>query len=256
MASGGLDHRRACQSLSSPTCFVSSLWPSLPRWARPPSRGLFTTRPLLLTLPLGGFCLWWLYGRLKTEPVRIPDEGTYHGTHYGLACLGLAILVGLQLALQYHLHVGQATTHGSSMIPLESLPNSLGPWHGRPHPEAAKIADQATFADETLTRIYTDDHGNAVALYLVSSSIGRDREHHPEICLRDAGAPANCRRGGCRSPSAPGRPALRLPAGPVAAHHGLLLALHPSPVAAGAESTPVALPPPAGAVRVSACKFR
>ena len=37
-----------------------------------------------------------------------------------------------------------------------------------------------------LVRAYSDNQGHAAAVYCVFSATGRDRLHHPEVCLRDA----------------------------------------------------------------------
>jgi EpsI family protein len=70
---------------------------------------------------------------------------------------------------------------------LDELPWQLGPWRGQTHPEADQVRKQADFADAVLVRTYVNKQGHAAAVYIVFSSTGKDRLHHPEICLRDAG---------------------------------------------------------------------
>ena len=55
------------------------------------------------------------------------------------------------------------------------------------HPEEARVKVQAgEFADASLLRAYISGR-HAAAVYIVFSATGRDRLHHPDICLRDAG---------------------------------------------------------------------
>jgi EpsI family protein len=150
--------------------------------------GVFHDTPLILSLPLGALALWYAYCRLKStftakDEATIPP-GPLQCTVYRpfLSCLGALVL--LQVILQVHLRSAPSTSPVMTFS-LAAIPDQLGPWRGQSHPEASKLAAQATFADETLTRIYSDDRGHAVAVYLVFSQTGRDREHHPDICLRD-----------------------------------------------------------------------
>src|SRR5206468_3760035 len=65
-----------------------------------------------------------------------------------LACLGLAVLSCLQLGLQWHLGAAPETLASGPPVVLDAFPGTLGPWQGRPHPEARQIAEQAAFADQ------------------------------------------------------------------------------------------------------------
>jgi exosortase len=148
-------------------------------------QGSLHDAPLLFTIPLGGFCLWCVFCQLQTAPVSLPTAIPKQTLFYGTPCVALAIIVVLQIGLLIHLHSASGSTSAMPIIDLNALPMSLGKWQGQPHPEAAEVAAQADFADATLTRVYSTKR-HAVALYLVHSRTGRDREHHPEICLRDA----------------------------------------------------------------------
>jgi hypothetical protein len=105
-----------------------------------------------------------------------------------------------QLALQAHLAGG--VSHPALRRPLHdfplTLPNpqtgesdsnpvSLRAWLGTDQPESATLSAQFTFADELIARFYRlADAPIGARLYAVYSQRGLDREHHPEICMRDA----------------------------------------------------------------------
>ncbi|MFO0813850.1 MAG: exosortase/archaeosortase family protein [Gemmatales bacterium] len=160
----------------------------LARWLGPASiQGMLHDAPLLLTLPIGGLCLWLLYSNLqiagkclsetsivsKPAPILIP-------------AVALTMLLVLQFFLQKHLAAG-FQYHQAARPALDELPWQLGRWKGMSHPEEAQVKHKANeFADATLLRTYASG-SQAAAVYLVYSATGRDRLHHPDICLRDAG---------------------------------------------------------------------
>lgn len=156
-------------------------------------QGTVHDMPLLLTLPLGAMLLWIGYINLQIpledSPLNARDDcsGKHHRAPWASHLPGLVLLVFLQLGLQAHLQSAQRSQPLLDSLTLEPLPWKLGSWVGADHPEAARVAQQASFADVTLTRAYVDSTGRTLALYIVYSKTGRDREHHPEICLRDAG---------------------------------------------------------------------
>ncbi len=112
-----------------------------------------------------------------------------------VCCLALA--VAAQWALWRHLEGPNPAPPPSlraalADVPLTLLPDEDGPaWRGGEHPLRAALAKQVPFADEFIYRVYQPGRsGPAVALYAVYSQQGKDRKHHPEVCMRDAaGAP-------------------------------------------------------------------
>jgi len=154
-------------------------------------QGLLHDVPLLMTLPLGGLMLWWCYSRLNGHTsVTLTELSPLSPSHAARSCwlsVGvITLLILLQLSLQHHLH-SSVNEQPVVDFSFNELPWQLGTWKGQPHPETDKVTQQADFADAVTLRTYTDNLGHAAAVYLVFSATGRDRLHHPEICLRDAG---------------------------------------------------------------------
>jgi exosortase len=157
--------------------------------------GAFHGLPLLVTLPLGAGLLWWCFVRLsqhervhrqETTDSVSPLHGAVRPGSWGLLLVAAGLAVFLQILLQKQLNSAEESIPVVQPAFLEQLPLNLGEWRGQGHPEAQQVADQSSYADASLTRAYVDARGNAAALYVVFSRTGRDRDHHPEICLRDA----------------------------------------------------------------------
>lgn len=154
-------------------------------------QGVLHDLPLLLTLPLGGLMLWWCYRQLQSHEIAVfteimPPSTMTHSQPTWLPIGILSLLIILQISLAAHLNHSN-TGPPVTQFSFTELPWQLGPWHGQPHPEADKAAQVVDFADALTMRAYSDGKGHAAAVYLVFSATGRDRLHHPEICLRDAG---------------------------------------------------------------------
>lgn len=170
-------------------------------------QGILHDAPLLVTLPLGGILLWWCFrllnreGEASTEPARFEH---YNPNQSSMLVLGLlTLLIGFQFILNRHLH--QADTLPTvTQFSFKELTWQLGPWKGQPHPEAAKAAQVVDFADALTMRAYFDNKGHAATVYLVFSATGRDRLHHPEICLRDAGGAIELKHDRLTVPLQPG----------------------------------------------------
>ncbi len=147
--------------------------------------------PLLITLPLGSLMLWWCYCRLNEHTsVTLIEASTESPSSTAPSCWlpisALVLLNVMQLGLQLHLRSCQSVPQ-SLLFSFDELPWQLGKWKGQLHPEADKVTQQADFADAVLVRAYCDNQGHAAAVYCAFSATGRDRLHHPEVCLRDAG---------------------------------------------------------------------
>lgn len=70
--------------------------------------------------------------------------------------------------------------------PLIDLPLTVGDWTGREEPVEAKLR----YGDDHLKRTYVHSSGrHGVALWMAYSSKGKDRGHHPEVCMAVAGLP-------------------------------------------------------------------
>lgn len=121
-----------------------------------------------------------------------------------LAAGGLLACVLAQAALQAHLHNADEVIYPElrrelKAFPLEGPrssqkgdPVSLGAWSGKDNTKSATLPTLIPFADEFVARDYVlagrrGRPGAAVYVYMVYSREGQDREHHPEICIRDAG---------------------------------------------------------------------
>lgn len=142
--------------------------------------------PMLVTLPVGALLLWLLFQRWRNRAmVEAQPVGAWAWPSSWWPAFTMVTLLGMQVLLQHHLSADQLQTTVTT-IELEKLPSQLGSWAGTPHPEARRVAEQASFADATLLRAYQNQQGLSAAVYLVYSGTGRDRLHHPEICLRDA----------------------------------------------------------------------
>jgi hypothetical protein len=125
-----------------------------------------------------------------------------------LAAIALAVCVAGQLALQVHLAAGvrhaalrrpltelPMTLDDSTTGVLDSNPVSLRAWCGEAQSESATLSAKITFADELIARYYRtsatppaqgeEERQVTARLYAVYSRKGEDREHHPELCMRD-----------------------------------------------------------------------
>ena len=106
---------------------------------------------------------------------------------------GLAGLLLMQFALQWHLTNAPLTAPATLTKPLAAFPVTLAPtgsqsWSGHDLPASPASAEQLSFADQFIQRRYVEAASRScVELFVVFSSQGRDREHHPEICVRDVG---------------------------------------------------------------------
>lgn len=157
-------------------------------------KGVLHDLPLLITLPIGGVLLWSLFRVLQTTNIESHPTNKEVSSQRNLLLpvLPLTVLLGCQWALQWHVH--QVQVSKVDAVSIADLPGQLGPWNARSHPEYEQVKAQSTFADDMLLRAYVNDRGQAAAVYLVYSSRGEDRLHHPEICLRDAGGAIEIKR--------------------------------------------------------------
>jgi hypothetical protein len=119
-------------------------------------------------------------------------------------CLAVGVLG--QLALGWHLSGASAGAYPDLARDLDALPteltNPLEPraaddswapatWYGADRSDREALKAKIDFADSLCARNYRPGAtGPPVSLYMVYSRAGEDRNHHPEICIREAaGAP-------------------------------------------------------------------
>lgn len=165
------------------------------QWGASSIDGILHNAPLLITLPAGAVLIWFLYQRLQ-QPQVAESQATSSITSisYKLPIVIAGCLLVAQGWLYFHLQTGNQS-QPVERVQLDQLPWQLGAWTGTAHPEQERIEKQAIFADATMLRAYSNKTGQAVAVYLVYSANGRDRLHHPEICLRDAGGASEWKPG-------------------------------------------------------------
>jgi len=156
--------------------------------------GTLHNAPGFLVFPfaLGLLALFaWALSKLERQAYRERAAGEMaHASPAGRSggVLGTSAVLALGLVLQSAMlwHLAQAGgTPGSAMLrPLSDLPESIGGWRGGEHPQAERIRQRITFADEIAVRkLINASTGAEAHVYIVYSAQGKDREHHPEICI-------------------------------------------------------------------------
>jgi hypothetical protein len=119
----------------------------------------------------------------------------------------LAAGLAAQLALERHLDAAAAGAYPELKRGLDDFPQAVAnpalpepspdnpwppaTWYGEDRADREALRQKLDFADALCARTYHPEHvGVAVTLYMVYSRAGEDRNHHPEICIREvAGAP-------------------------------------------------------------------
>ena len=97
----------------------------------------------------------------------------------------LATAAGLDGALQQAIAApGRITTIGLERS-LAAFPTELGEWSGADTP----VENSAfLYGDEHLHRVYRHRRsGQTLTVWMIYTEDGRDRRHHPEVCMRDIG---------------------------------------------------------------------
>ncbi|MCL6501083.1 MAG: EpsI family protein [Pirellulales bacterium] len=121
---------------------------------------------------------------------------------------GTVVLLAVGLAahslLARHVLGGGAAQPGTLVRPLANLPLVLGDWQGADVP----VEPRQRYADEHLNRTYVHTtRGQSLMLWIAYSSTGRDRGHHPEVCMAVAGQPEDTSVRQTVSLPGPGEPA-------------------------------------------------
>ncbi len=79
----------------------------------------------------------------------------------------------------------RATEHIPLRKPLGEFPKSLAGWTGIDTPVSR---DYFLYGDDHLNRVYRNDQtGQTVTLWMIYATDGRDRGHHPQVCMRAFG---------------------------------------------------------------------
>jgi exosortase len=153
--------------------------------------------PALLTLPVGFVLLLfvsrWLLSDARASDEKISQESATTGDRRGsfrvvVSCAILA-LAG-QAGLWFHLRQGSEQAYAILDKDLSALPANFTTqgrrWQGLDSARRELLARKIPFADAFISRDYATEDA-VVNLYVVYSHDGKDREHHPEICVRDVG---------------------------------------------------------------------
>lgn len=125
------------------------------------------------------------------------DASLVHSLRWTAAVLTFGA-AGLVL-LQFHLRQAGEMSFPTLQGPLQALPLAVTDpqtgqtvWQGTDVPATTdNLRQRLPFrVDDVLVRYYRHDSGVTARLYVVYSRAGEDRQHHPEICIRDVqGAP-------------------------------------------------------------------
>ena len=156
--------------------------------------------PAMLTLPIGLVLLFlvsrWMGIARETPavksgaPASALETATRNPLWNVLGCATISLLA--QAGLWLHLEQASAPAYRLLENELGSLPlamqTSSGLWQGTESARRELLAPKIPFADAFLSRDYLAPGSEiGVNLYAVYSQEGKDREHHPEICVRDVG---------------------------------------------------------------------
>lgn len=183
--------------------------------------------PALFSLPVGLMLFLAIdrtLGRLfpvKASPTATPDQPPPSPTELpaGFAArwwkptAAVVLVLAAGLGLSAHLAAAEANTFPHANGRFDQLPPSFEPnWTGQ---ELADVREQTRGklpfrVDDLAYLVYQSADGVPAFVYLVHSRTGEDRQHHPEICMRDAsGAPEDYRARFQVPLSAPDRKAQR-----------------------------------------------
>ena len=107
---------------------------------------------------------------------------------YRLAIVLVVVVAALatQGALMAHLEQASVVIPGKLTKSLSQFPLSIGNWIGVDQP----IEENLKYGDDHLQRVYRDyQTGQQLILWMIYSEIAKDREHHPEVCMKARGLP-------------------------------------------------------------------
>jgi exosortase len=184
---------------------------ALGRWLGPAwVEGWLHFAPVALTLPVGLAMILAsaralgggvaMRGRRTATPAAPTPGPSFDWLPAAGANVLLAAGCCVSFALDRHMGLADGPAPTGLRRPLAELPEelipppelaqetdsvSLGAWHSQPVAKATP-SDVPFYADEWLTRYYAVPEAGLIArVFLAYSADGSDRQHHPEICLRD-----------------------------------------------------------------------
>lgn len=160
--------------------------------------------PALFTLPIGMVLFLATSRWLVPHKPTIPDHSTAEQALSTHACdetrgdswwtLGMITVLAClaQLGLLHHVEQSAGLNYAQLRQPITSYPLEWHEpdhdWLGQDNALSVDYAAKLGFADAFLHRTYVcRQKPIVVKLYASYSTKGLDREHHPEICVRDAG---------------------------------------------------------------------
>ena len=171
-----------------------------------------TLEGLVIVLVAALFTLviaWWLAGfkicrvkvpasdKEKSDPGDSESESTVNeapmtarvsaGKRTMVIVSLLALAVAGQVWLNLHLQAAGAPPKVPLKQPLKKFPLRMGDWVS---PGDQEITDRLRVGDQHLRRTYINvKTRQQLSVWMVYSSDGADREHHPEVCMAVAGHP-------------------------------------------------------------------
>lgn len=108
------------------------------------------------------------------------------GKRIGCAALAFAVAATIQFQLVRLVAGIHHAPEKRTAVRLDELPRQIGLWRSVEH----VVPPELKFADEQVLRTYQHRRsGQPAIVWIGYSKNGRDRGHHPEVCMRVAGRP-------------------------------------------------------------------
>jgi hypothetical protein len=105
---------------------------------------------------------------------------------FAIVLVVIVVALAAQGALLAHLEQGNRVTPGKLTRSLSEFPMAVGDWIGTDQP----IEENLKYGDDHLQRVYRNyKTGQQLVLWMIYSQVGKDREHHPEVCMKARGLP-------------------------------------------------------------------
>ena len=126
---------------------------------------------------------------LRDPAARTPLSGPASGVTLRVRLAVLTAVLATAAVLDGALHRAMAAPGRITTIamqrPLAALPTELGEWLGVDTP----VENSAfLYGDEHLNRVYRHRRtGQTLTVWMIYTTDGRDRSHHPEVCMRSIG---------------------------------------------------------------------
>lgn len=122
------------------------------------------------------------------EASAVPDGGTYSNNLRRRLTLVIGLLV-FSIVIDYAAYSALSQLRATEQIPLQrplaEFPRSLAGWTGI---DAPVSREYFLYGDDHLNRVYRHDAtGQTLTLWMIYTTDGRDRGHHPQVCMRSFG---------------------------------------------------------------------